>query len=128
MHSHDCIEIPEFIVSLGRGRDSASSSPLHSSPRATGVSPLVSGAGAGGDRAAGSPPSAVRSANDSLSDTSAFVSSLAQDMSHSPSISSLPTSTPSTPRRVIVIVFSYKQNSLAPNPNLELLLTRKTPV
>ncbi|XP_069950165.1 E3 ubiquitin-protein ligase MYCBP2 isoform X3 [Cherax quadricarinatus] len=83
----------------GRGRESASSSPLHSSPRATGISPLVSGAGAGGDRAAGSPPSAIRSANDSLSDTSAFVSSLTQDMSHSPSVSSLPTSTPSTPRR-----------------------------
>ncbi|XP_063604995.1 E3 ubiquitin-protein ligase MYCBP2-like, partial [Penaeus indicus] len=83
----------------GRGRESASSSPLHSSPRATAVSPLVSGTGAAGDRAAGSPPSAIRSANDSLSDTSAFVSSLTQDMSHSPSISSLPTSTPSTPRR-----------------------------
>lgn len=55
-----------------------------------------------GDRATGSPPSAIRSANDSLSDTSAFVSSLTQDMSHSPSISSLPTSTPSTPRRVII--------------------------
>ncbi|KAK7075660.1 hypothetical protein SK128_025503, partial [Halocaridina rubra] len=83
----------------GRGRESASSSPLHSSPRATGVSPLVSGVGTVADRAAGSPPSAIRSANDSLSDTSAFVSSLTQDMSHSPSISSLPTSTPSTPRR-----------------------------
>ncbi|XP_064119634.1 E3 ubiquitin-protein ligase MYCBP2-like isoform X5 [Macrobrachium nipponense] len=83
----------------GRGRESASSSPLHSSPRAAGVSPLVSGTGTVAERAAGSPPSAIRSANDSLSDTSAFVSSLTQDMSHSPSISSLPTSTPSTPRR-----------------------------
>lgn len=83
----------------GRGRESASSSPLHSSPRATGVSPLVSGMGALGERAASSPPSAIRSANDSLSDTSVFVSSLTQDMSHSPSVSSLPTSTPSTPRR-----------------------------
>ena len=77
---------------------------MHSSPRATGVSSLVSGV-QGGERAAGSPPSVVRSGNDSFSDTSAFVSSLTQDMSHSPSVSSLPTSTPSTPRRVISLVF-----------------------
>ncbi|XP_076065953.1 MYC binding protein highwire isoform X3 [Oratosquilla oratoria] len=82
----------------GRGKESTGSSPLHSSPRATTISPLVSGVGIVGDRGA-SPPSALRSGNDSLSDTSAFVSSLTQDMSHSPSVSSLPTSTPSTPRR-----------------------------